>query len=77
MVSFTAANTRRMFDVSVACVRLPITSALHGIYLFAEDLLWVEVEVSSIHLVEPPEKVFRRTVDIVSAGVVREVVTQW
>ena len=27
IVSFTAANTRRMFDVSVACVRLDISSS--------------------------------------------------
>lgn len=48
---------------------------MHGFHLFAKDLLWVEVEVSSIHLIEPPEKVLRRTVDIVSAGVIWEVVT--
>ena len=29
MVSFTAANTSLMFDVSVACVKLPIVSQLY------------------------------------------------
>jgi len=57
IVSFTAAKTSRIFDVSVACVRLvELAKILHDLMPF--DLLGIEMEVSAIHLVESPEKVF-------------------
>ena len=40
-------------------------------------LLRVEIEVCSVHLVEPPQKIFRRPVDIVTSGIVWEVVPKW
>ena len=40
------------------------------------DLLGIEIEVCSIHLVESPKKVLCRAIYIVAARVVREVVAQ-
>ena len=40
------------------------------------DLLWVEIQVCSIHLVEAPEEIFRRTVHVFSARVIWDVLYQ-
>lgn len=53
IVSFTAAKTSRMFVVSVACVRLVGVSGL--IFLLRVHLLRIEVELSAVDLVEPPQ----------------------
>ena len=75
MVSLTAAKTSRMFDVSVACVRLRKVSI--GLRLWvAGHILGIQVEVGPVDLVEPPEEVLRCPVDIVSARIVREVVAE-
>lgn len=77
MVSLTAAKTSRMLDVSVACVRLASrVSEARVIPATTLHLLWIEVEMCSVDLVEPPEKVLRRPVDVVSTRVVGEVVDQ-
>lgn len=54
IVSFTAANTRRMFEVSVACVRLRRTSVSRPEQYLGFHSLRVKVEMRSIHLVESP-----------------------
>ncbi len=81
IVSLTAANTRRMLDVSVACVKL-----IGGQQLAQANqtegkqrgrcLLWVEVQVSPVDLVEPPEQIFGCLVDIVATRVVWEVIPE-
>lgn len=76
IVSFTAANTRRMFVVSVACVRLEPVSWLRLSTTSTLDLLRVEIQLGSIHLIEPPEKVFCGTVDIVATRIIREIISQ-
>jgi hypothetical protein len=43
----------------------------------ARYLLWVEIQVCTIHLVESPEKILGRSVHIVAARVIWEVVAQW
>jgi hypothetical protein len=42
----------------------------------ARYLLWVEIQVCAIHLVESPEKILGRSVYIVAARVIWEVVAQ-
>lgn len=74
IVSLTAANTRRMLEVSVACVRLRNVSAVADKPRFALYSLRVEIEMRPVHLVESPEQVFRGAVNVVAAGVIREVV---
>lgn len=66
IVSFTAAKTSRMLEVSVACVRLmrSMTAMYDGGMC---DLLGIEVEMSAVNLVKPPKQVLRRTVYVVSA----------
>ena len=66
IVSFTAAKTRRIFEVSVACVRLDNRqqSIMCGVECI--NLLWIEIQVCSVHLVKAPEKIFRRTVHVVT-----------
>lgn len=77
IVSFTAAKTSRMLDVSVACVKLSGKSVNSQQRRASEwHSLWIEVQMRPIHLVEPPEQVLGRLVDIVSAGVVWEVIAQ-
>lgn len=56
IVSLTAAKTSRMFDVSVACVRLAIVSRFVLLKVRSHNnLLWVEVQVSPVDLIESPE----------------------
>jgi hypothetical protein len=74
IVSLTAAKTSRIFDVSVACVRLAGLALV--IYTKEEILLGVEVEMCSVDLVESPEKIFGGSVDIISSRVIREIVAQ-
>ena len=74
MVSLTAAKTSRIFDVSVACVRLAGLALV--LYTKEEILLRVEVEMCSVDLVESPEEVFRSSVDIIATRVIREVVAE-
>lgn len=38
--------------------------------------LWIEIEVRTVHLVESPQEIFRRPVDIVAARVIGKVVAQ-
>lgn len=40
-------------------------------------LLWVKIQMSPIDLVESPQQVFRRSIDIVPSRVVGEVIAQW
>jgi hypothetical protein len=56
MVSFTAAKTSRILDVSVAWVRLfmLVKAKITGL----PNILRIQVEMSSINLVETPEEVF-------------------
>ena len=78
MVSFTAAKTRRIFDVSVACVRLDrhqlLRSDARTRHRF--NLLRIKVQVRTINLIESPQQILRRSIDIVAARVVREVVAE-
>jgi hypothetical protein len=76
MVSLTAAKTSRIFDVSVACVRLEWLALVIYIYIKEEILLRVEVEVCSVDLVESPEQIFGSSVDVISSRVIREIVAQ-
>ena len=75
IVSLTAAKTNRMFDVSVAWVRL----SMSAVYLMQREhnILGVQIQMRPVHLVEPPEQVFCCAVDVVSPRVVWEVVAQW
>ena len=41
------------------------------------DLLRIEVQMCSVHLVESPEEVLGCTVDVVAVGIVGEVIVQW
>lgn len=67
IVSLTAANTKRMFDVSVACVKLgSICQQLITWESAPICLLRIQVQVRPVHLVEPPEQVLGRLVDIVA-----------
>lgn len=80
MVSFTAAKTNRMFDVSVAWVRLGQPASAHGRrdgILRLRDLLRIEIQMCPVDLIKSPQKVFGRLVDVVAARVVWEVVAQW
>jgi hypothetical protein len=54
MVSLTAANTRRIFDVSVACVKLRWLEGRQTSKM-DRDLLRIEVQMCSIDLIEPPQ----------------------
>lgn len=68
IVSLTAANTKRMFDVSVACVKLgSICQQLITWGNTSICLLRIQVEVRSIYLIEPPEQILGRLVDIVAS----------
>lgn len=63
-----------MLDVSVACVRLrKVSLGPEQTRVFFYSLR-VEIEVRAIDLVEPPEQVFGRTIDVVAARVIGEVV---
>jgi hypothetical protein len=80
MVSFTAANTRRMLDVSVACVRL---EGQLSDYMFQNqiragegNILRIEVEMCPIDLIKPPKQVLRRLVDVGATLIVGEVIAQ-
>jgi hypothetical protein len=56
MVSLTAAKTSRMFDVSVACVRLAILAMRElCMMLCVCVLLWVQVKVCTVDLIKPPQ----------------------
>jgi len=77
IVSLTAAKTSRMFDVSVACVRLHVMLASKNIEAPGGSYsLWVKVQVRPVHLVESPQQVLGRAVDIIATGVIWEVVPQ-
>lgn len=54
MVSLTAANTNRMFVVSVAWVRLQ-GSAVELKRMKVVNLLRIKVKVCAVHLIETPE----------------------
>lgn len=76
IVSFTAANTRRIFVVSVACVRLESVSLLRLSTTSTLNLLRVEIQLGSVHLIEPPEKVFCGSVDIVATRIIWKIISQ-
>lgn len=76
MVSLTAAKTSRIFDVSVACVRLDMINTNTCLIQGRCHLLRIQIEVCPIHLVESPQEVLRRPVDVVTTRVVREVIAQ-
>lgn len=73
MVSLTAAKTNRMFDVSVACVRLGYVSQCESPRR-GLCLLGVQIQVCTIDLVESPQEILRCSIDIVATGVVRKVI---
>jgi hypothetical protein len=75
MVSLTAAKTSRIFDVSVACVRLHQTlSRSIRKYRYMKHLLRIQVQMRPVHLVEAPEEILCSSVDIVSSRIIWEVV---
>ena len=41
-----------------------------------QNLLRVEIQVRSIYLVEPPQKIFGSAIDVVATGVIRKVGAQ-
>ena len=79
IVSFTAANTSRIFVVSVACVRLHDTKLDHeaGSRERGERLLWVNVEPGSIRLHELQQDELGSFVHVRPANVLRAVTFQW
>ena len=81
MVSLTAANTNRMFDVSVACVRLArqvvsTTKFVICVPRIPWNSLGVQVEMCPVHLVESPKQVLGGLVDIVATGIIGKVVSE-
>lgn len=40
------------------------------------NLLWIEVEVCSIHLVESPKEILGGTIYIIATGVIWEIIAQ-
>jgi hypothetical protein len=78
MVSLTAANTSRMFVVSVAWVKLDERQQIIFPIIQRRDFsLWVKIELSAIDLIETPQQVLGRLVDITTSGIVREVIAEW
>lgn len=84
IVSLTAAKTKRMFDVSVACVKLyalqesaSLPLGLHMQHWENEDLLRVKIQMCPIDLIESPKQVLRCSVDVVATRVIWKVVSQW
>lgn len=77
MVSLTAAKTSRILVVSVACVRLCTKLAPSEDMRHHRHSLRIEVELGTIHLIEPPEEVFGGSIDVVASGVIREIIPQW
>ena len=79
IVSLTAAKTRRILLVSVACVKLDrhVSDRERPIWLGIVNILRVEIQMSSVNLVESPQQVLGSFVDIVASRVVREIVPQW
>jgi len=64
-----------MLEVSVAWVRLQIMSVQRSNDPWAMTvLLRVEIKMCSVHLVEPPQEIFGRSVDIVTSGIVWKVI---
>jgi hypothetical protein len=76
MVSLTAAKTSRIFDVSVACVRLKEVSESALEMIRRKDSLRVEVQMCSVHLIKAPQQILRRSIDVVATGIVGKVVGQ-
>jgi hypothetical protein len=74
IVSFTAAKTSRIFDVSVACVRLAVLCQFTVTGNKKErkkgkdppGLLRVQVQMRPVHLIKPPEQILRGLVDVVA-----------
>ena len=74
IVSFTAANTSRIFVVSVACVRLPRHQIRSRAGLGNEDrVLWVNIEPSSICLHELEQDKLGSFIHVRSTNVLRTV----
>lgn len=71
-----------MLEVSVAWVRLESCQSLgFGMYRVyrgrgQERLLRIQVEVRPIDLVETPQQIFRRAIDIVAARIIRKIISQ-
>lgn len=75
IVSLTAANTRRMLEVSVACVRLQNTSANQlNRNRKQRSLLRIKVKVGTVDLVKPPKKIFGGSSHIITTRVIGEVI---
>lgn len=55
IVSLTAANTSRMLEVSVACVKLKNALASFTHSDFRGHSLGIEIQVCTVDLVEPPQ----------------------
>lgn len=74
MVSLTAAKTSRMFEVSVAWVRLGMVSIEQSLPPHRLDrLLRIEIEVSTIDLVEAPQQILGSSICVIASRVVGEV----
>lgn len=41
-----------------------------------QNVLWIEIEVRAVDLIEPPEEVLGGTIDVIASGVVGEVVAE-
>lgn len=82
MVSLTAANTNRILDVSVACVKLRRRQSISRQSSDVEDLvsfrylLRVQVQMRAIHLVESPQQILGCFVDVIPARIIGKVVGQ-
>ena len=81
IVSFTAANTSRIFVVSVACVRLQsdwdAESDREAEVRAGERVLWINAEPGSICLHKLQQYEFGSFVYVRSANVLRTVALQW
>jgi len=75
MVSLTAANTSRMFDVSVAWVRLA-GLAIGRLGAKSNCLLRIQVQVGAVDLIESPQQVLGSAIYIVATGVIWKVVAE-
>ena len=54
-----------------------LVSIISHLFVHSEYLLWIEIEMSAIDLVESPEQVFRCTIDIIAARVIWKVIAEW
>lgn len=75
MVSLTAANTSRMLDVSVACVRLTVL-AIGRRGTKGSCVLGIQVQVCTVDLIESPQQVLGSAIYVVATGIIWKVVAE-